>query len=72
MQARLQALEYCLKELSPPDQQLIRQRYQERARTEQLVHLGGASRRTLFRKLDRIRRLLHDCINRRMAVAESL
>src|SRR5207244_1332219 len=50
LQARLQALEHCLKELSAPDQQLIRQRYQERARTEQLVHLGGASRRTLFRK----------------------
>jgi RNA polymerase sigma-70 factor (ECF subfamily) len=69
LQARLQALEQCLEELSPANRELIRQRYQGKARVEELVRHLGASRRTLFRKLDRIRRLLFDCISRRVAVA---
>lgn len=71
LQARLQALEQCLGELSPADQELIRQRYQVQARTEELVRQCGASRRTLFRQLDRIRRLLFDCISRRVAATGS-
>jgi RNA polymerase sigma-70 factor (ECF subfamily) len=67
LQARLLALEHCLEELSPPDQELIRLRYQGKIKTEALVRQFGPSRRTLFRKLDRIRRLLFDCISRRLA-----
>jgi RNA polymerase sigma-70 factor (ECF subfamily) len=72
LQARLRALEHCLAELPPADQKLIRQRYQGKARTEELVRRSGASRRTFFRNLDRIRRLLSDCISRRLAAMESL
>jgi RNA polymerase sigma-70 factor (ECF subfamily) len=68
LQARLQALEDCLGELSPQERGLIRQRYHGGARTEELVQQSGASRRTFFRKLDRIRRLLLDCISRRLAL----
>jgi RNA polymerase sigma-70 factor (ECF subfamily) len=64
---RLQALEHCLGELPPSDRELIRQRYQRKVRVEELVRTCGASRRTLFRRLDRIRRLLFDCISRRTA-----
>lgn len=71
LQARLVALEECLLELPPADRELIRQRYQGKARAEELVRLTGASRRTLFRNLDRIRRLLHECINRRLAAGET-
>jgi RNA polymerase sigma-70 factor (ECF subfamily) len=67
LQARLQALEHCLHELSPIDQELVRQRYLAKTRTEELVRQSGASRRTLFRKLDRIRGMLFDCISRRVA-----
>lgn len=67
LQARLQALEHCLQELPPDDRELIRQRYQGQKRTEELMHQFGSSRRTFFRKLDRIRRSLLDCINRRLA-----
>jgi RNA polymerase sigma-70 factor (ECF subfamily) len=67
LQARLQALEQCLQTLPPDDRELIRQRYQGQARTEEMVRQGGVSRRTFFRKLDRIRRWLLECINRRMA-----
>src|SRR5262249_5875614 len=67
LQARLQALDQCLAELAPDDQELIRQRYQEKTRAEELVRQSGGSRRTFFRRLDRIRRQLCECINRRVA-----
>jgi RNA polymerase sigma-70 factor (ECF subfamily) len=66
LEARLQALEHCLEELPPADRALVRQRYQGKAGTEELVRQLGASRRTLFRNLDRIRRWLFDCISRRV------
>jgi RNA polymerase sigma-70 factor (ECF subfamily) len=71
LQARLQALEHCLGELPPAERELICQRYQGKTRTEELVRQSGTSRRTLFRNLERIRRLLFDCINRRMAALGS-
>lgn len=67
LQNRLLALERCLDQLPPTDRDLIRQRYQDRARIEELVRRSGASRRTLFRQLDRVRRVLMDCIQRRLA-----
>lgn len=70
LQARLQALEQCLQELAPAEQDLIRQRYHGNVGTEELVRQFGPSRRTLFRKLDRLRRLLFDCINRRLAATD--
>jgi predicted DNA-binding transcriptional regulator YafY len=49
---------------------LIRQRYQSKARAEELADRLGASRRTLFRNLDRIRRLLFECVNRRLEATD--
>jgi RNA polymerase sigma-70 factor (ECF subfamily) len=66
LQARLQALEHCLEELSPADRELIGWRYAGKTKAEELVGRFAPSRRTLFRKLDRIRRLLFDCISRRV------
>jgi RNA polymerase sigma-70 factor (ECF subfamily) len=67
LQARLYALEQCLGELPPAARDLIRRRYQEKTRMEELVRQLGTSRRTLFRSLDRIRGLLFDCISRRVS-----
>jgi RNA polymerase sigma-70 factor, ECF subfamily len=67
LDARLQALDHCLHQLPRADQALIEQRYRAKSRTEELVRTSGASRRTLFRNLDRIRRSLMDCISRRVA-----
>jgi predicted DNA-binding transcriptional regulator YafY len=47
------------------DRELIRQRHTV-VSIEELVGKSGASRRTLFRNLDRIRRTLFECINRRL------
>jgi RNA polymerase sigma-70 factor (ECF subfamily) len=68
LEARLLALEDCLQELPPADQELIRQRYQQMTGTDALVRQFETSRRTLFRQLDRIRRILSDCIERHAAV----
>jgi RNA polymerase sigma-70 factor, ECF subfamily len=68
LHARLQALEVCLTELPPRDLELIHQRYQLACPIDELVTRLGTSRRTLFRNLDRIRRALLECINRRLAV----
>jgi len=67
---RLQALEHCLDELPAADHELMRQRYQGNATTEELKQQIGTSRRTLFRELERIRRVLLDCISRRIAATE--
>ncbi len=67
LQLRLHALEQCMLALPPADQDLIRVRYQSRVPIEDMVMYFRTSRRTLFRNLDRIRRLLFDCISRRIA-----
>jgi RNA polymerase sigma-70 factor (ECF subfamily) len=69
LQARLQALEHCLEQLPPADQELIGRRYAGKAPAEELVRQFATSRRTLFRKLERIRRTLFDCISRRVGAA---
>jgi RNA polymerase sigma-70 factor (ECF subfamily) len=69
LQARLLALEACLKELPAVERELVRSRYQTKTRAEELAAKFGPSRRTLFRKLDRIRGVLFDCISRRVAKA---
>jgi RNA polymerase sigma-70 factor (ECF subfamily) len=67
---RLHALEHCLEELPPADRQLIRQRYEGKAGTEELARRLGASRRTFFREMERIRRLLFACVSRRLATTD--
>lgn len=66
LQMRLQALEDCLRKLPAPDYDLIQQRYQAKLSIEDLIVHFRTSRRTLFRNLDRIRRMLFDCINRQI------
>jgi RNA polymerase sigma-70 factor (ECF subfamily) len=68
LEARLAALEGCLDQLSPTDRDLIHRRYQRNVRPDDLAVVLGTSRRTLYRSLERIRRLLLDCITRNAAV----
>jgi RNA polymerase sigma-70 factor (ECF subfamily) len=70
LQTRAIALEACLGKLSSADRELIRRRYQDRAPAEQMAQEFGASRRTYFRNLERIRRLLLECIRRHMGSAD--
>jgi RNA polymerase sigma-70 factor (ECF subfamily) len=67
LDARLQALEHCLEQLPPADFELIRGRYHSRLSIDKLAAKVGMSHRTLFRNLDRVRRVLLACITRRLA-----
>lgn len=67
LEARLQALDHCLKELNPVDRDMLRHRYELKTNTEEIAERFALSRRTLFRKLDQIRAMLCDCITRRLA-----
>jgi RNA polymerase sigma-70 factor (ECF subfamily) len=69
LHARLTALETCLAELPPSDRELIRLRYSLCRPLDEIVERLATSRRTLFRNLDRIRRALFLCINRRLQQA---
>lgn len=61
---RLTALETCLQKLNDQDRRLIRARYVDREPIEAIADNFSQSRRTLFRNLERVRRLLFECINR--------
>lgn len=71
LNARLQALEECLRELPQGEFELIQGRYRTSLSIDQLAAHSKMSQRTLFRNLKRIRRMLFDCITRRLA-AEGL
>jgi RNA polymerase sigma-70 factor (ECF subfamily) len=66
---RLHLLDTCLQELPPADRELIHQRYVLNSPIEALLERFNTSRRTLFRNLDRIRRTLFSCINRKLQTA---
>jgi len=61
---RLAALHKCLGKLPAGDHGLIMARYLEQLPTEQIATQFSMSRRTLFRNLERVRRLLFNCISR--------
>jgi RNA polymerase sigma-70 factor (ECF subfamily) len=69
LDARLQVLDTCLKELPPADRELIHHRYVLNSSIDALLGRFKTSRRTLFRNLDRIRRTLFTCINRKLQTA---
>jgi RNA polymerase sigma-70 factor (ECF subfamily) len=61
---RLVALGKCLEKLSDRDRKLIEARYVDRTPTDEIATSFSQSRRTMFRNLERVRRLLFDCIDR--------
>ncbi len=66
LEARLRALEHCLHELPETDFELISGRYQSPLTIDELATKVEMSVRTVFRNLDRVRRMLSDCITRRI------
>lgn len=66
---RREALLQCLNQLLPQDAELLRQRY---ATPETIAHLAtelGATAKSLYRRLDRLRERLAHCVERRLAHA---
>lgn len=65
--ARLGVLERCLEKLTAADRELIRARYVDRVAPDNIAARLHISRRSTFRQLERVRRLLYACIDRGMA-----
>jgi RNA polymerase sigma factor (sigma-70 family) len=60
-------LDRCLEKLAPDDRDLIRARYVDRVAPDEIAARLNISRRSTFRHLERVRRLLHACIDRGVA-----
>ena len=67
LQARLRALDACLDTLGDADRALIRHRYHGDEAMDEVAARLRMSRRTLFYNLKRIRHLLFECVDRRLA-----
>lgn len=67
LEARRAALAECLKKLRPRDRELIEQRYAPGTTGKALAERLGRPLNAVYQSLGRIRRALHECINRRLA-----
>lgn len=63
---RLRLLDGCLQKLPASEKDLVTGRYARRESAEMLMVRLHLSRRTLFRKLEVLRRRLHDCVTRQL------
>lgn len=69
LEQRREALLQCLSKLVPQDLELIRRRYCSSESIALLAQELGATAKTLYRRLDRIRERLADCVERRVAAS---
>jgi RNA polymerase sigma-70 factor (ECF subfamily) len=63
---RRRAMATCLKLLSDPERLMIEQRYSRPTPVAQLSAVTGRSIATLYKALERVRRRLFECVNRRL------
>lgn len=68
---RTEALSACLDRLPPKDRELITRRYQAGSSGASVAEELGRTAHSVYKSITRIRRLLLDCINRRLAEEES-
>lgn len=66
LEARLRALEECLRDLPQVDFDLVRGRYYSSQSIDKLAAQVEMSQRSVYRNLERVRRVLFDCITRRL------
>ena len=67
LDARRAALRRCLERLAPEDLTLLRRRYCDVSSVGALAEEAGKTAKALYRRLDRIRELVWDCVTRRIA-----
>jgi RNA polymerase sigma-70 factor (ECF subfamily) len=67
LEERRQALTVCLGKLTPRDRRLIEQRYAPGENGKRLAEQLGRPANSVYQSLARIRRMLWECINRRLA-----
>jgi RNA polymerase sigma-70 factor (ECF subfamily) len=66
-EARLAAMDRCIEELDQDGRELVREFYLNRTEVATLADRLGRAPQTLYNKLNALRRLLGDCMKRRMA-----
>jgi len=63
---RHEALGRCLKKLHPRDRELVLTRYESGQNVEEAARRSGRSVEAAYRALNRLRKLLFDCVNNQM------
>ncbi len=61
-------LPHCMEKLGEPHRRLIAQRYEERFSIDEIAARNNKTIDAVYRALSRIRRILHDCVTRRLAL----
>lgn len=67
---RRRALDNCVEKLPGKDKTLLRHRYEKATTIREIAKRNGASEHTLYKNLDRIRRVLSDCISHAVATMD--
>ncbi|HEY3899413.1 MAG TPA: sigma-70 family RNA polymerase sigma factor [Chthoniobacter sp.] len=65
-EARLAAMDRCIEELDRPGRELVREFYLNKTEIADLAGRLGRAPQTLYNKLNALRRLLADCMKRRL------
>jgi RNA polymerase sigma-70 factor (ECF subfamily) len=66
LEDRRRALETCLQQLCEADRLMVEHRYSRQMSVAQIAGITGRNTSTLYKALDRIRRGLFECVNRRL------
>jgi RNA polymerase sigma-70 factor (ECF subfamily) len=66
LEDRRRALETCLQQLGEADRLVVEHRYSRQMSVAQIAGLTGRNASTLYKMLERIRRRLFECVNRRV------
>jgi RNA polymerase sigma-70 factor, ECF subfamily len=66
LEDRRRALESCLQQLCEADRLVVEHRYSREMSVGQIAGLTGRNTSTLYKALERIRRRLFECVNRRL------
>jgi RNA polymerase sigma-70 factor (ECF subfamily) len=67
LELRRQALEVCLSRLGPSDRDLVDRHYNRRLTVPEIARSTGRNTHTLYKALQRVRRMLIDCVTTRAA-----
>jgi RNA polymerase sigma-70 factor, ECF subfamily len=68
LEERRLALAACLRRLSDAERLLVEQRYSRRTTVAQMAEAAGQNVSTIYKALERVRRRLFECINRRVGL----
>ncbi len=69
--ARRKALSRCLEKLQEEDRNLLQRRYWDASSIKELAEETRRSVHTLYKTLERIRRSLFECVNRKVALEQT-